>query len=195
MTDITKEYYENNAKQYFDNTYCIDFSSITSVFEKYLKQGDSILDLGCGSGRDSKYFNEQGYNVTPLDYSENLAKLTEIYTGLKVEVMDMRDMKYKEQFDAIFSAGMMHIKKDEIKYILEKCFDALKSNGVFYLTFKYGNKEEIIDGRFFNFYTEETLIKLLDSIPGNNVKEVWISGDTYPGRDTRWINVITQKKI
>ena len=58
-----KDYYQENAKEYIGKTINADMSSLYSKFEKYLRPGSKILDLGFGSGRDSLYFLSKGYEV------------------------------------------------------------------------------------------------------------------------------------
>ena len=55
-TNRTIEYYNKYADRYSDVTRNADMSDIYKRFEEHLKPGCRILDLGCGSGRDSKYF-------------------------------------------------------------------------------------------------------------------------------------------
>ena len=66
----TLKYYNDNAKAYIENTIKADVSDLYAHFLPKVPEGGSILDLGCGSGRDSKYFLEQGYQVTAVDGSE-----------------------------------------------------------------------------------------------------------------------------
>lgn len=55
MTE-TIEYYNKNAEAFRDNTQNVVFTEAQEKFIKYLKPGARILDFGCGSGRDTKYF-------------------------------------------------------------------------------------------------------------------------------------------
>ena len=63
----TIEYYNTYADRYSEITRNADMSDIYQHFEENLKLGCRILDLGCGSGRDSKYFLDNGYDVVSLD--------------------------------------------------------------------------------------------------------------------------------
>ena len=58
----TLAYYNKNAKTFTQNTKNVDFKSIQERFLKKLPVASDILDFGCGSGRDTKYFLSQGYN-------------------------------------------------------------------------------------------------------------------------------------
>ena len=59
----TIQYYDQNAIDFVENTRDVDFHVIQDEFLEKLPAGAQILDLGCGSGRDAKYFLEHGYKV------------------------------------------------------------------------------------------------------------------------------------
>ena len=73
-TDTTIEYYEEHADDFVELTLDADMSTVYTRLEKWLNEGDSILDLGCGSGRDSRYFSGKGYEVTTVDPSPAVEK-------------------------------------------------------------------------------------------------------------------------
>lgn len=64
--DLTIKYYNDNARQYYNNTVDVAFTTIQESFLKYLPYNAYILDFGCGSGRDSKSFIEKGYKVDAI---------------------------------------------------------------------------------------------------------------------------------
>ena len=70
MTTIN--YYDSNAVEFTETTKKVDFSEIQQVFMSYLSPDASILDFGCGSGRDTKYFLDHGYHVTATDYRNGI---------------------------------------------------------------------------------------------------------------------------
>ena len=57
------EYYNLHAKEFFDNTRDVEFTEMQDRFLKYLNPGARILDFGCGSGRDTKYFLGRGFKA------------------------------------------------------------------------------------------------------------------------------------
>ena len=65
----TLGYYENHADEFYKSTVHVEFTTMQEYFLAKLKKGSHILDFGCGSGRDTKYFLEQGYNVDAVDGS------------------------------------------------------------------------------------------------------------------------------
>lgn len=74
--NTTIEYYDQNSDMFIKTTIDADMNALYSEFEKYLSTGDSILDIGCGSGRDSKYFPQKGYSVTSIDASKAMCERT-----------------------------------------------------------------------------------------------------------------------
>lgn len=60
MSDSTLNYYNQNADTFVKNTVYVDFKETQDKFLSFLKRGDRVLDFGCGSGRDTKYFLEKG---------------------------------------------------------------------------------------------------------------------------------------
>ena len=81
----TLDYYNLNAYDYFNNSLDADMSEVYKRFLFYLKENDLILDFGCGSGRDSKYFLDNGYNVDSVDGSLELCNLATKYLNKEFE--------------------------------------------------------------------------------------------------------------
>lgn len=68
---------------------------------------------------------------------------------------------------------------------------ALKLDGVFYASFKYGDTERDRNGRVFSDFTESSLRCLLEQAGGFQELALWITGDARPDRaDERWLNVL-----
>lgn len=80
----TLSYYNTNASSFSEGTINVDFSATQDKFLGYLTPGSKLLDFGCGSGRDTKYFLAQGFAVDATDGSEELCKLASEFTGISV---------------------------------------------------------------------------------------------------------------
>ena len=131
------DYYNKYAAKEFEETVNQDMTGIMKEFLDLLEEGDTILDLGCGSGRDSLTFYELGYDVTPLDASEEMCKLAEIHTGLEVLQMTFEQMDFDNVFDGIWAcASLLHIPKKELSDILTKIARALNDKGILYMSFR-----------------------------------------------------------
>ena len=191
----TLKYYNENAKSFIEGTVNVNFVKIQNVFLQLLPSGGLILDFGCGSGRDTKYFLEHGYKVDATDGSIELCKLASKYTGINVKHMLFQELAEVEKYDGIWAcASILHVKRTELPEILQKMYTATKKNGVIYISFKYGNFEGERNGRYFTDMTEETMEELLIHVPELKIEKQWITGDVRAGRgDERWLNTILRK--
>lgn len=192
----TLEYYDKNKDAFIEGTLSSDMSMFYEKFEALLPYGAYIIDLGCGSGRDAKHFIDKGYKVEAIDGSQALCDSASEYIGQEVKCVMFEDMDYREEFDAVWAcASLLHVSKSELPEIIQKVRDAMKSGGIFFTCFKYGNHEYVKDGRFFNNYDEESICEIIGPENGFEIIDIFISGDVREDRkDERWVNVVARKK-
>ena len=194
--NLTLDYYNKNAIFFTEGTVNVDFTYTQNKFLKKLNDGAIILDFGCGSGRDTKYFIEQGYLVEAIDGSEELCKLASEFTGIEVKNMFFQDLQEIEKYDAIWAcSSILHLEYDELVDVMKKMTVALKENGLIYTSFKYGTFEGIRNDRYFIDMTEERIGQLFKMVSGIEVEETWITSDVRPGRgEEKWLNLFLRKK-
>lgn len=193
--DNTLKYYNQNAEQFVQGTLFVDFKQTQDRFLEKLTEGAYILDFGCGSGRDSKYFLEKGYQVDAVDGSEELCKIAGDYIGSSVKQMFFEDLDERQKYDGIWAcSSILHLSKITLADVLKKMAVALKGNGVVYTSFKYGDFEGERNGRFFTDFTIEAFKEYLQKIPKLQIEEYWITGDVRLGRgEEKWLNLILRK--
>ena len=193
--DKTIEYYNQNADMFAQGTRLVDFTVVQERFAKMLPVGSRILDFGCGSGRDTKYFLEKGYRVEATDGSSELCKLASDFTGIEVKEMLFQDLDVSGKYEGIWAcSSILHLSKKELLPVIQKMCDALKDNGVIYTSFKYGDFEGERNGRYFTDFTEDTFDKFIKVIPELTIEEEWITSDVRPGRgEEKWLNLILRK--
>ncbi len=191
----TISYYNDKAKDFCENTINADVSSQRDVFLGYLKEGASILDFGCGSGRDTKAFLDLGYKVVAIDGSLELCKAASEYVGIEVQNLLFQDLDDVDMYDGIWAcSSILHVSKEELKSVLKKMITALKDGGVIYTSFKYGDFEGERNGRYFSDFTEESFTEYISDYPGITIVDSWITGDVRPGRgEEKWLNLILKK--
>ncbi len=189
-------YYKDHAKIFSESTVNVDFSAYQNKFLNALHEDAWILDFGCGSGRDTRYFLEQGYTVDAIDGSAELCRLASEYTGISVKHMLFQDLKEAGRYDAVWAcASILHLPYAELSDVIKKMTAALKDNGLIYTSFKYGSFEGIRNGRYFTDMTEERVEKLLKDTEGLEIEETWITSDVRPGRsEEKWLNLFLRKK-
>ncbi len=194
MTDITKQYYRDNSQVFFDETIVADVTPLHERFGKCVPEGAHILDLGCGSGRDTKVFLDRGYAVDAVDGSKELCELASKYTGIKVKCLDFTTIDCKEEYDAIWAcASLLHIPMEKLPALFERLHCALRPNGVFYMSFKYGDFEGERDERFFLDMTSERFRSVMDKVSGFEIIDEWDSEDIRRGNKVHWFNAILKK--
>lgn len=188
----TLDYYNQNADAYVESTIHADMSDAYDRFEKLLPAGAKVLDLGCGSGRDSKHFLEKGYSVSAVDGSNELCKLASQITGIPVRCMRFEELSYSEEFNGIWAcASLLHAEKAKMQDILGKINQALKPGGVLYVSYKYGESEREENGKHYSDYTENNIESLLKD-SGLSLDGFWISGDKLK-RLNQWLNILARK--
>ncbi len=194
----TLNYYDNNSSKYkndwtdeFLNNYQFD---VPEIFLSYLKPNSYILDLGCGTGRDSKFFIEKGHRVKSIDGSRGMCKIASETLKVAVEQMNFLDINYNKEFDGVFACcSLLHLNTQDLILCLKKVCDSLKNNGVLYASFKLGRDEKIVNNRFYNDMTEDKFKKICDNILDFKIVKTWTT-DQY-NTDTKFINFIVLKNI
>ena len=193
----TLDYYNKNSEEYFNSTLNVDMTNTYKAFLKLLPKGGKILDLGCGSGRDSMNFMKLGYEVTAVDGAKELAKRASVLLGKEVIVSTFEELELKEKFHGIWAcASLLHIKREDLKIVLNNLYNNLDDNGVFYMSFKYGEKEYVDDkNRYFNCFTDESIISFINENTKYNILGLYITEDKL-GRvnEVKWVNLICNKK-
>lgn len=192
----TINYYNTNAKQFAETTAVVEFHSMQHKLLDKLPAASAILDFGCGSGRDTKYFIEQGHHVDAIDGSVELCKLAREYTGIQVKHMYFHELSEVEKYDGIWAcSSILHLSVSELKDVMRKMEKALKPNGIIYTSFKYGTFSGERNGRFFTDMTEDIFSELLEEISGLSIEEQWVTSDVRPGRgEEKWLNILLCKK-
>ncbi len=191
ITEKNLLFYQLNANTYIEETIHLDMERIREKFINLLPKGGHILDLGCGSGRDSRIFLDRGFRVTATDASPEMAAITGKFLGRDVIVQKAQELCDKEKYDAIWAcASLLHIPKSEIPDTFKAITAALKPRGIWYMSFKQGNNERWDDrGRFFNDYSMQTLTGLLDKIDRIEIIDIYEKTAAGPYGDECWLNI------
>lgn len=191
----TLEYYGQNSEGFVSGTLTADMAETRSRFAAHLPPKGTVLDFGCGSGRDAKAFLDAGFSVEAADGSEELCALASSYIGIPVKRMLFGELDACERYDGIWAcASILHLPKDELADVIGKIEKALKHSGVLYASFKYGEYEGMRNGRYFTDFTEESLKAFWDSVTDMSVFDLWITEDVRPGRENeRWLNFLARR--
>ncbi len=156
MTD-TLTYYNTNSSSFIESTQSVQMTEAWNRFTSKLAPSSLILDFGCGSGRDTKYYIEKGVTVDATDGSSELCAAASKFTGITVKHVLFQDWKSEQKYNGIWAcSSILHLNKQELKAVIENIKVALLPAGIFYTSFKYGNFEGERNGRYFTDLTESS---------------------------------------
>ena len=192
----TIEYYNRNAEAYASDTVNVDFSLTQNRFLSYIPSDGLILDFGCGSGRDTKFFKENGFDVVAIDGSEELCKIAEAHTGIKVKCMLFQELDEVNKYDGVWAcSSILHLTREDLKTVFQKMINSLKSAGIIYTSFKYSSFEGERNGRYFIDFTEDSFDDFIKGFSDIKIIDEWITSDVRPDRkNERWLNLILRKR-
>ena len=176
-------------------TIYVPFSQLQEEFLSKIKSGGRILDLGCGSGRDSKYFLSQGYRVVAVDGSERLCELASQYIGQQVICSTFQDYEPEGIFDGIWAcSSLLHLEANDIVKVIRKLSDSLIESGYIYLSFKYGTFCGERNGRFFTDMNENTFLNMSQDFSRLSVERLYITKDSRLNKqENKWLNILLTK--
>ena len=190
----TIDYYNKHAEEFTTSTFEVDMKSLYQPFLAELPEGARILDVGCGSGRDTLAFKNKGYQLDAIDYSEELVKKATRLTGIPIKLKSFYEVDDYEAYDGIWAcASLLHCERTRLKEVIGKLVSALKPNGVLYMSFKYGNGDRQKDGRQFTDLDEVQAKALLGQFDRVQQIQQWITIDQRPERQEKWLNLIWKK--
>jgi SAM-dependent methyltransferase len=157
----TIAYYDRFAGAFWDGTRHHDVSQNYAAFLDAI-EGDprySILDLGCGPGRDLSHFRSLGHEAVGLDGSQQFVAMARTHSQCEVLHQDFLAMQLPEnRFDGVFAnASLFHVPSQELPRVLLELFKTLKPHGVLFSSNPRGNNEEgVSDGRYACFFDPDT---------------------------------------
>ena len=188
-------YYNQNADKYCNNTLKVDMSKIYHSFLQHLPANALILDAGCGSGRDSLYFLNKEYRVVAFDGSSEMARRSSELTGMQVEQCTFEQFHTRKQFDAIWAcASLLHVEKEKLAGVIKHLAGYLKPGGIFYMSYKYGDRNYEKDGRIFSCFKEEEFKEMVAGLDELEIVELFQTVDVRKDRpDEYWLNCLLER--
>ena len=101
------DYYDRYAVPYYEETVDLSMEDQLGRFVELLPESADVLDLGCGSGRDTVFLEDEGCVVTPMDGSEKMCNLASIHTGKEVLHLRIEEMEFKNVFHGIWACAVL----------------------------------------------------------------------------------------
>ena len=194
-SDGDHDWYSTHAAAFCARTFVIDMEDARARFLRHVPAGGHILDVGCGSGRDSKRFAELGYAVDARDRSREIADEAARRTGLAVRAEDVLEMDDRDAFDGIWASAMLiHLDDAQFDEALRRLARALRPGGALYISLKESERVDVADGRTFRFRSPEEASRSIRAIGMLRLVEEWSAVDGPP-KETRWFNAISRRIV
>ncbi len=188
------DYYDANARAFAAQTLEADIDATRDWFLAQLPPGGSVLEAGCGAGRDALAFLRAGYQVTAFDGSAAMVQLTAELTGLPVQHRLFAEVDWEAEFDGVWAcASLLHVPRADLPDALARLARALKPGGAFFASFKLGDEERHANGRYFNDMTPASLAPLI-AAAGLDLVEARVTADGRPGREhEQWVSALARR--
>jgi len=188
------DWYEANGAAFFANSAFVEDLPQRRLFEALLPTRGKVLDAGCGSGRDALAFAKAGYDVTAIDGSAEMVRLSTRHTGLPVRLMAFDEIDWVEAFDGVWAcASLLHVPPDALPGVIGRVRRALKPGGVFFASFKLGAGLRSANGRWFSDLEPTSLQQLLEA-GALDVLKTEITEDLRPDRKNEmWVSAFARR--
>ena len=188
---IPLQWYAQHASTYAEQTWDRSMASQRQRLSALLKPGARILDAGCGSGRDTHAFIQEGYQVEACDGCRELVSEATRRTQLVVRHVDLRaiaEVYQVSSFDGIWcSAVLHHFPHDELPDIIAALSKLLKTDGILQFSVKEGDGLRQEGERYFYCWRQDDLLDVIAKSDHLKAHESWIDHDAT--RDLTWLHV------
>ena len=146
IAGLTLEHYNQRAEDFWEGTCDHDVRQNIAALLQTI-EGEppyTILDFGCGPGRDLKVFAELGHTAVGLEGAARFAEMACDHSGCEVWRQDFLELDLPDgHFDGVFAnASLFHVPSCELPRVLKELCATLKPGGVLFSSNPYGNNEE-----------------------------------------------------
>lgn len=190
---MNEKYYQEHFNEFIVDTSNANMKELYNFFEKHIKKGMKILDVGFGSARDITHFSSK-YGVYGIDVVDEFVNHAKKLGFNQVYKQSILDITFHNTFDAIWAcASLLHIEKENLNQAFKKCDNALKEDGIMYCSFKYGTFIGERNGRYYIDLTEESIKEYLKDTNFKIIDSL-VTVDVRPNRNEKWLNIILKKE-
>lgn len=146
ISALTLEHYNQRAGDFFEGTRDHDVSQNIAALLGHIESGPpcTILDFGCGPGRDLKTFSDLGHTAVGLDGAARFVDMARAYSGCEVWQQDFLRLDLPQaRFDGVFAnASLFHVASQELPRVLAALHATLKPRGVLFASNPRGRNDE-----------------------------------------------------
>ncbi len=199
ITHRTLDYYDRHAQQFFAGTIDHDVSQNIDALLGAIESAPpfTILDFGCGPGRDLKTFSALGHRAIGVDGSAQFADMARAYSGCEVWHQDFVHLDLPpERFDGIFAnAALFHVPSRALPKVLDDLYAALKPGGVLFSSNPRGHNEEGWNGpRYGSYYDFDTWQQFMTAAKFSHVHHYY-RPPNLPRDQQPWLASVWRKQF
>ncbi len=193
----TIRHYDENAADYWEGTKDHDVRQNTEALLNSMSGSGpySILDFGCGPGRDLMHFKALGHNAVGLDGSGELAALARKHSGCEVLHQNFLALDLQPgMFDGVFAnATLFHVPRQELPRVLQELWRTLKPGGTLFSSNPRGNNQEGFNGTRFGSYHSLDAWRSYISDAGFEELTHYYRPEGRPRDQQPWLAVVAKK--
>jgi SAM-dependent methyltransferase len=158
---LTLDHYNEQAEEFWQGTRNHDVKQNIAALLQWIegKPPFTILDFGCGPGRDLKVFSDLGHIAIGLEGAEHFATMARAHSGCEVWQQDFLKLDLPDSnFDGVYAnASLFHVPSQELPRVLLELHSSLKRSGVLFSSNPRGNNDEgWYGGRYGAYYNLDT---------------------------------------
>lgn len=187
----TLDHYHTRATAFWEGTRHHDVEQNIKALLRHIQATPpfTLLDFGCGPGRDLRAFVQRGHRAIGLEGAPALADMARSYSACEVWQQDFLQLELPDAyFDGVFAnASLFHVPKQELPRILRQLHATLKPEGVLFSSNPRGNNQEKIDGERYGAYYDLAAWRSLLSAAGFSELEHYYRPAGLPLEQQSWL--------
>lgn len=192
---VTLNHYEQNADNFWvgtkDHDVTQNYQALLSQFPA--NQSLTILDMGCGPGRDVHYFKSLGHNPIGLDGCLSFCEMARAYSGCDIWHQSFLTLNLPDHyFDAVFAnASLFHVPSKQLPRVLKQLHATLKPNGILFTSNPRGSDEGWSGKRYGHYMELETSTRYVEAA-GFAVIDHYYRPEGKPRAQQPWLAMVSR---
>jgi len=197
VSSRTLAHYDQRAEDFWQGTRDHDVRQNMDALLKHV-DGNSpftILDFGCGPGRDLKAFKDLGHTAVGLEGSARFAAMAREYSGCEVLEQDFLALDLPAaRFDGVFAnASLFHVPGRELPRVLRELHASLKPGGVLFASNPHGHNEEGWNRGRYGAYHDPEAWRLFGEAAGFVEEMQYFRPPGLPREQQPWLATVWRK--